>query len=510
MMLYWLPFHAVALLTAWAIPSIGVATPLARDNHGAKCPEGDPDLTKLGEKLSSTGKIYCPGSTEFEEASTRWSILDAPKVNVVVVPGTENDVVETVKFANQKNLPFLAYNGVHGAITTLGKMDHGIEIYMRQLSSVKVSQDGETVKIGGGTISKDVTDQLWAAGKQSVTGTCECVSYLGPALGGGHGWLQGHHGLVADQLVSANIVLADGSLKTIDASSDLWWAVKGAGHNFGIVTSVTAKIYDIQHQDWAIDTLVFSGEKVEAVYQAANQHLLKNGTQPVDLINWSYWLNDPTADPNNPIILFYIIQEGVQKVDPVYTKTFHDIGPLSADSIGGSYNDLAGWTNIATTSPPCQKAGLANPRFPIYLQGYNVPAQKKAYDVFASAIRGSSAFNNSIFMFEGYSTEGVQAIDSKSSAFAFRGENLLAAPLITYVPTGQELEDKAATLGNRLRDILHQASGLKEMGVYVNYAYGDETPEQWYGSERWRQDRLRLLKKKYDPENRFGFYGPIA
>lgn len=213
-----------------------------------------------------------------------------------------------MKFANQKELPFLAYNGVHGSITTLGKMDRGIEIYMRQLSGVKISEDGETAKIGGGTLSKDVTDQLWAAGKQSVTGTCECVSYLGPALGGGHGWLQGHHGLVADQFVSANIVLADGSFKTIDASSDLWWALKGAGHNFGIVTSVTAKIYDIQHRDWAIDTLVFSGDKVEAVYQAANQHLLKNGTQPVDLINWSYWLNDPTADPNN--VSAYPLQSG--------------------------------------------------------------------------------------------------------------------------------------------------------------------------------------------------------
>lgn len=94
--MYWLPFQVVVLVTVWAIPSVGVTTPLARESHGAKCPEGDLDLTELGKKLSNTGKIYCPGSTKFEEASTRWSILDAPKVNVVVVPGTENDVVETV------------------------------------------------------------------------------------------------------------------------------------------------------------------------------------------------------------------------------------------------------------------------------------------------------------------------------------------------------------------------------------------------------------------------------
>lgn len=132
-----------------------------------------------------------------------------------------------------------------------------------------------------------------------MTGTCECVSYLGPLLGGGHGWLQGHHGLIADQVLSFNIVLADGTLKTVDAESDLWWALRGAGHNFGIITSVTSKVYDIVHTDWAIETIVFSGDKVEALYDAVNEYHLRNGTQPVDIINWSYWFNNPNIDPDS-------------------------------------------------------------------------------------------------------------------------------------------------------------------------------------------------------------------
>jgi hypothetical protein len=94
-----------------------------------------------------------------------------------------------------------------------------------------------------------------------------------------------------------DVVLADGSLRTITPASDIWWAMKGAGHNYGIVTSVTTRIFDVQRPDWAIETLVFSGDKVEAVYQAAN-NLLQNGRQRVDVINWSYWLNNPGADPN--------------------------------------------------------------------------------------------------------------------------------------------------------------------------------------------------------------------
>ncbi len=129
-----------------------------------------------------------------------------------------------------------------------------------------------------------------------VTGTCECVSYLGPALGGGHGWLQGHHGLIADQFESMNVVLANGDLKTIDAKSDLWWAMQGAGHNFGIVTSVTSKIYDIENTDWAIETIILSGDQVEAIYKAANDVFINNGTQSAKIHNWSYWQNDASLD----------------------------------------------------------------------------------------------------------------------------------------------------------------------------------------------------------------------
>lgn len=177
-------------------------------------------------------------------------------------------------------------------------MSHGIEIYLSQLTGVTIHPDGQTATIAGGTNSKVVTDHLWAAGKQTVTGTCECVSYMGPALGGGHGWLQGHHGLLADQWVEMRVVLADGSVVVVDGDSDLMWAMKGAGHNFGIVTAVTIKIYDIVHEDWAIETFIFDGDKVGDVYAAANEYLLQDGNQPVDVHHWSYWLNIPPADAN--------------------------------------------------------------------------------------------------------------------------------------------------------------------------------------------------------------------
>ncbi|KAH6993264.1 hypothetical protein EDB82DRAFT_170307 [Fusarium venenatum] len=494
-----------AAVTAWATTATCAATPFIRSEISGTCSE---DLGQLGKKLSNSSKIYCPGSPEFEKATTRWSVLDAPKVNIVVVPGTEQDVATTVKYANDKSLPFLAYNTAHGAITTLGRMDHGIEIYLNQLNTVEVAADGKTVTIGGGTQSKKVTDTLWAANKQTVTGTCECVSYMGPGLGGGHGWLQGHHGIIADQWVSMNIVLADGSFKTINKDSDLWWALKGAGHNFGIVTSITSKVYEIQHRDWAIETLVFSGEHIEQLYHTANEHLLRK--QPEGLINWSYWVHDPTADPENPIILFWLIQEGVKTIDPEISKPFHDLKPLVISPESGDYRDLARWTQIDIDAAPCQKNGLVNPRFPLYLQEYNVAAMKNAWDLFAAETGPESPFSTSIFMFEAYSTQAVRGTKAKDSAFAFRHENILTAPLITYKPGDAALDKKAAKLGNDLRDILYRESGQWNMSVYVNYAFGNEKPSDWYGGEAWRQERLQSLKNKYDPEGKFSFFGPIA
>ncbi|TVY54562.1 FAD-linked oxidoreductase azaL [Lachnellula cervina] len=469
------------------------------------------NYAQLAKQLSNTAQIYQPGTAAFNAAVLRWSNYSTPVANVVVVPGTENDVVQTVKFANQHSLPFLATNGVHGSITTLGKMTRGIEIHMSQLNSIVVAQDGSTATIGGGVMSKNLTDALWAVGKQTVTGTCECVGYMGPGLGGGHGWLQGRHGLVSDQYVSLNVVLANGSLITVNEHSELFWAMKGAGHNFGIVTSVTSQIYDIQHPNYAMETLIFSGSKVEAVYALANQQWLTNGaTMPVDLINWSYWYFDPTTDAEKPVIAMYLIQEGVNKVDAAHTNPFLKLGPISTESVSGTYRDLAAWTGISLSDTPCQKTGNANPRFPIYLKSYNPIAQGLVYELFREATTAAnSPFGHALFMFEGYSQQGVKAIGQDATAFAYREDNLLVAPLLTYAPNGPATDAIASALGNTIRQILFQGSGETSLNTYVNYAYGDETPAAWYGSDQWRQNRLSALKEDFDPAGQFSFYAPI-
>ena len=120
-------------------------------------------------------------------------------------------------------------------------------------------------------------------------------------LGGGHGILQGRYGLLADQLISARTVLANGSAILVSAESnpDLFWGIRGAGHNFGVVTEFEYKIYDVEERkNWAYESFIFTHDKVEELYTKVNI-MTNNGTQPVELLNWSYFLWLPNVDPNN-------------------------------------------------------------------------------------------------------------------------------------------------------------------------------------------------------------------
>ena len=116
---------------------------------------------------------------------------------------------------------------------------------------------------------------------------------MGPGLGGGFGRYQGYFGLVLDNIIEMDVVLADGSMITVSESSrsDLYWGMRGAGHNFGIVTRFDYKVYDVPYPDWYFVTLVFTNDKLESLFHALNA-FGDNGTQPKEATTYTlYALN---------------------------------------------------------------------------------------------------------------------------------------------------------------------------------------------------------------------------
>ncbi|KAE8148887.1 hypothetical protein BDV25DRAFT_141374 [Aspergillus avenaceus] len=464
----------------------------------------------LGSKLSNGASIYFPGNAEFSNATARWSGYGAPNISVVVEVANQWDVAETVKYANRHHVPFIAINGGHGNIGTLENVHHGIEIWLHKLNAVAISDVGNTATFGGGVLSVDVINALWAANKQTVTGVCDCTGFLGPALGGGHGYLQGQYGLISDNFVSLEVVTADGELRIVTPTgpnSDLFWAMQGAGHNFGIVTSVTMKIYDVPGDGtWAFESFTFTQDKLEALFEYLNT-VGDDGNQAVDLAYWVTFAREEDVDPANPIITIFVVQSNAATIDAEVSESLHDLGPVVSEAHAGPYTSVSSWTEFNLGSRACGKGGPSMIRFPINLKQYDIPTQRAAFNALAKGTLEHPGLQHSTIMLEGYSVQAVKAVDEVSSAYAHRADHLLVSPVIIYMNE----TDRAPALefGDQLRSIFHAGSGESELHAYVNYAAGTEALETMYGYEPWRQSKLSALKKKYDPTNRFGFYAPI-
>lgn len=128
----------------------------------------------------------------------------------------------------------------------------------------------------------------------SGTGGCDCVSILGPGLGGGHGLQQGQHGLTSDHLVNLNVVLANGTAVQVNASShpDLWWAMRGAGHNFGIVTSFDSKIWVDDFKTYFVKSYQFSGHVLDSLIDQVNEFQGNGTLNPAWLASFGlYFMN---------------------------------------------------------------------------------------------------------------------------------------------------------------------------------------------------------------------------
>ncbi|KAI0384963.1 hypothetical protein F5Y04DRAFT_202214 [Hypomontagnella monticulosa] len=465
-------------------------------------------LGELGPTLSPEASIILPNDTSFSSLTDRWREYHAPDIAAVVQVATEGDVQEAVGFANEHDIPFIARSGGHGATEALASAKNAIQIDFRNLNQVKISKDGNSATVGGGVIVKSMVAALMDSGKQAVTGICECVGVSAPILGGGHGWLQGQYGLLADQVISARLVLPNGEAVTVSDSSypDLFWALRGAGHNFGLVTEWEYRIYDIKNPKWSYEIFVFSGDKLEALYELTNE-MMK--TEPPQVTHWAYIIKVPDIDPDHPIIWYAIIYDGPVAEAREYAKPIHKIETIMINAGQATIPELASLTFQSQDGPGC-RGGLTSLRYPIGLKSYNTSAVRKVYDDIDATFREVPELAGSFFLLEGYSTQGVQAVDPKSTAFPHRSDNLLVTSYLQYKPNST-IDPIGQEFGQRLRRHLLEGSDDPEhLRAYVNYANGDESLPEVYGWEEWRLEKLKKLKAQWDPENKMRYYVPLA
>src|SRR6185503_13095008 len=193
------------------------------------------------------GKIIFPEDAEYDDARKLYNAMIDKHPGVIVKCADVADVIYAVNFGRENHLAVAVRGGGHNG-GGLGSCEGGLVIDLSGLKFVRVNTDKKTVQVGGGNVWAEVDHATHAFGLAVPAGIISSTGVGGLTLGGGVGYLARKYGLTIDNLLEADMVLAYGSFVTVNATKneDLFWAIRGGGGNFGIVTSFKFRAHPVK------------------------------------------------------------------------------------------------------------------------------------------------------------------------------------------------------------------------------------------------------------------------
>jgi hypothetical protein len=219
-----------------------MTTRTATTLSGAEAPIDNRAMDDLAQDLSRPPIL--PGSPDYEEARRVFNRMIDKRPALIVRCGGVADVLRAVRFAREHDLIVAVRGGAHNA-AGFATCDGGIVIDLSPMRAVRVDVDNQVLRVEGGATWGDVDRETQAFGLAAAGGIVSTTGVGGLTLGGGQGWFRRTFGMTCDNLVSADVVTADGRLLHVSATvhPDLFWALKGGGGNFGIVTSFEFRLH---------------------------------------------------------------------------------------------------------------------------------------------------------------------------------------------------------------------------------------------------------------------------
>jgi FAD/FMN-containing dehydrogenase len=191
------------------------------------------------------GRVIVPTDPSYESARRvfYWNATTERRPQVIVQCAHEEDALRTVEFARRHGLEVAARAGGHSHLGW--GCSNGVVIDLSGMKRIAIDPLRRTARVEGGVLSGEVARAAGQHGLAPVLGQCPGVGASGVILGGGLGWLSGLHGASCDNLLSARVVAADGRVLTADSERniDLFWALRGAGANFGVTTSFQCRLH---------------------------------------------------------------------------------------------------------------------------------------------------------------------------------------------------------------------------------------------------------------------------
>lgn len=449
--------------------------------------------------LSPGAYVYYPGDSGFTVSNERFTELNRPDFHMVVRPTSEDDVVAVVQYATANNITFLAKSGGHGLSGTLAGVRNAIMIDMRGLNYTRYDSANSQITVGGGITTGELVNATYAVGKEITAGSCPCTGLLGVTMGGGVGRLMGRHGLIIDSLVELRYVLANGTAITLNDKSDpeLWWAVRGAGQNFGIATSATYKVYDQVNNGmhYAVD-MEFTLDQLQDTLKVING--LSNPL-PEELA--MFYVTLPIGSTGGPVIAVNFVYSGPQADAQPLLKQWTDIKPVSFSDRVVSWDSLPWRVQGGLNSELCTPNKYRN-SYSVAMKSYDPEGIER---VFKNWEKFVGAYNSNVTMnliFETFPQQAAAAVSPDATAYRWRGgTNHFAIMQATYT------DGRFSTLADdwliEQEKILSNYTGYDEKHVYFNYGKGTyNSPEDCWGHEG-QVERILAVKKKYDPEGHF-------
>ncbi|KAJ5257193.1 hypothetical protein N7478_013297 [Penicillium angulare] len=454
-----------------------------------------PQLSPAATLITGQSSNVAPRWTEYKEFST----------NNVVNASTEADVQAAVRCANKAGVKFFAQSGGNAWATTWSLGENDVVINLRNMNQININAARTSIEVGGGAIVSEVIDAAYKKNTQVVTPNCNCVGIMGAMLGAGYSRFMGDSGFVIDNVLSFRVVLASGESVTVSPSShpDLWWAMRGAGGNFGIVVSATFKAYptlEAQNGAW-VGNLVFSDEKIEQVVSAVNNLKL---TSKMAIFFYFANIGAPNYTPIFMVTPFYLSGGNTTAAMAEARRAFASVlnlGPLEDTTTWTPYNEVNAGSDtfcVSGSRKVSYGAGLAQ---------LDPATWRTIYTNYSNFLidNGGDNVANSLVLMEAYSLQAAEENGDFSSAYAWRSTNRFNTVAIAWY-TDDSLDEAANAWAGEVRDNWRATSGLRSNSTYINFAFGDETLEDIYGSN---VPLLRGLKTLYDPKNKFGQFFPL-
>ncbi|KAK7532590.1 FAD-dependent oxidase [Phyllosticta citricarpa] len=455
-------------------------------------------LQDRSNQWSAETTVYFPGDSQFTNETLRWNEYSAPTFLAVIRPGSQQDVQKVVKIATSNNVPFLATGGRHGYGTQFGRLQNGLEIDMSSFKTVQVDKDNNTLTVGGAVHFGDIVDPLYAAGKEIQTGSATCVGLVGASLGGGIGRYQGFHGLILDALLSLRMVTAAGDIIDVSetSNSDLFWAMRGAGTNFGVILSATYKVSDLTHGGQVMNAdMIFPGSANASFFEMIQGMQDKIPKELSLIASMAY-----NATSKTPEIIANFVYIGPEDDGRKVIKPFLNLSPMVQEISTVPWNQLLSKAAFGATALECIK-GNQHSMFGVNVRNISASTYIDVFEKMTDFWTRENAAQGSSFSIEFFSNAAMVAVPQDATAYPWRDTKAYLMLQMTW--TNADAADSANHLAKQLRSQLVNTSGYPQHSVYVSYAHGDEPLASKFGASKL--PRLAEMKKRWDPSNVFAY-----